>query len=116
MASDPNVNQNVSFLLTLRTTEWSRDAVSGKIVSVACGRCACECVGSGFSDRFFSLHIWPREFEHAEIPVVVALCDQCGLWLEDVFVGKDGYLVRVMTRESGVCIHGVVDSVHREND
>ena len=89
---------------SLQETRWLR-ADNGDVSSAACGRCGRESVGAGFSNRFFSIHVFPR---FASNSIIVAVCDACSRHFDC------GDSVYVLSHEGTFA--GVVDAIVREND
>lgn len=85
---------------------WNSDS---EVVSAPCGLCGGECVGAGFSNRFWSLQLFCHTRARLYAPLVVALCDRCEPHI------CEGEVVRLQLK--GVnCGTAVVDALHRAND
>ena len=90
-------------ILRLHSTSryiWDSD---GEVTSARCGVCGQECVGAGFNNRFFALHVWLDGSENAEIVPVCDPCEQRNAPEIGIRVTLDGAL-------------GFIDAVFREND
>ena len=83
---------------------WVRDA-SGEVASAVCALCRTECVGAGFSNRFFVAHVWSAGASDATL---LSVCDPCEA------SNRAALCIGAAVEVGG--LRAVVDAIAREND